>query len=63
MMYDLHITPLGSYDVVLGMDWLYAHSAKMDCRQKRVECVDDDGISRVVLGVKRPISLRIISAM
>ena len=31
-MTDLRITPLGSYDVVLGMDWLYAHSAKMDCR-------------------------------
>ena len=62
-MTDLRITPLGSYDVVLGMDWLYAHNAKMDCRQKRVECVDDDGISRVILGVKRPISLRMISAM
>ena len=62
-MTDLRITPLGSYDVVLGMDWLYAHSTKMDCWQKRVECVDDDGISRVILGVKRPISLRMISAM
>ena len=25
--------------------------------------MDDDGISRVILGVKRPISLRMISAM
>ena len=30
-MIDLRITPLGSYDVFLGMDWLYAHSAKIDC--------------------------------
>lgn len=60
---DLHITPLGSYDVVLGMDWLYAHSAKMDCRQKRVGCVDDDGISREIFRVKRLVSLHIISAM
>ncbi len=60
---DLCITPLGSYDVVLGMDWLYAHSTKMDFRQKRVECVDDDGISREIFRVKRPVSLRIISAM
>ena len=29
---DLRITPLGSYDIVLGMDCLYAHSAKMDSR-------------------------------
>ena len=60
---DLRITPLGSYDVVLGMDWLYAHSTKMDCRQKRVECVDDDSISREIFEVKRPVSLRMISAM
>ena len=32
MMTDLHITPLGSYDVVFGMDCLYAHNTKMDCR-------------------------------
>ncbi len=29
---DLHIIPLGSYDVVLGMDWLCAHSAKVNCK-------------------------------
>ena len=28
----LHITPLGSYDVFLGMDCLCGHSANMDCR-------------------------------
>lgn len=60
---DLRITPLGSYDVFLGMDWLCAHSAKVDFQQKRVECVDDDGISREIFGVKRPVSLRMISAM
>lgn len=62
-MTSLRITPLSSYDVILGMDWLYAHNTKMDCQQKMLECVDDDGISRVILGVKRPISLRMISAM
>lgn len=60
---DLRITPLGSYDVFLGMDWLCTHNAKVDCRQKRVECVDDDGISREIFGVKRPVSLRMIFAM
>ena len=60
---NLHITPLGSYDVILGMDWLYAHNAKVDCQHKRVECVDEFGISRVIFGVKRPVSLRMISAM
>ena len=30
--FDLCITPLGSYDVVLSMDWLSANNAKVDCR-------------------------------
>ena len=29
-MADFCITKLGTYDVVIGMDWLYAHNAKMD---------------------------------
>ena len=35
----------------------------MDCRQKSVECVDEYGISRVIFGVKRPISLCMIFAI
>ena len=48
---DLCISPLGSYDVVLSMDWLSAHNAKMDCRQKSTECVDDHCTPRVISGV------------
>ena len=48
---DLRITPLGSYDVVLGMDWLSAHSAKVDCRQKKIKYIDDHGSPRVILRV------------
>ena len=48
---DLRITPLGSYDVVLGMDWLCAHNTEMDYRQKKVGCFDDYGTPMVILGV------------
>ena len=28
---DLNVLPLGSYDVLIGMDWLEAHGVKIDC--------------------------------
>ena len=30
-MIDLRILPLGSYDIVQGMDWLATHQANRDC--------------------------------
>ena len=29
---DLNVLPLGSYDVLIGMDWLEAHEVKLDCQ-------------------------------
>ena len=28
---NLNILPLGSYDILIGMDWLEAHRVKLDC--------------------------------
>ena len=53
MTSDLRVTTLGSYDVVLGMDWVCAHNAKMDCKQKKVECFDDCGTPMMISGVQR----------
>lgn len=60
---DLHIIPLGSYDVVLGMDWLELHGATINCRQKIIKCRDDWGKNLEIRGIQHPISLRMISAM
>ena len=38
---DLNVLPLGSYDFLIGMDWLEAHRAKLDCYNKTFECLDD----------------------
>ena len=59
---DLCILPLGSYDIVLGIDWLATHQANIDCHRKVVQCVDDTGGQVELLGVQRPVSLRMISA-
>ena len=54
---------LGSYDVLIGMDWLEAHRLKLDCYNKTFECMYEEGNSRVVRGIPKVISVRQISAM
>ena len=59
---DLRILPLGSYDIVLGMDWLATHQANIDCWRKSVQCVDDAGGQVELVGVHKSVSLQLISA-
>jgi len=39
----LNVLPLGSYSMLLGMDWLFIHRTKVDFYDKAIECLDDDG--------------------
>jgi hypothetical protein len=47
---NLYVTILGSYDVVIGMDWLESHEAILNCKMKRLSLVDDEGQRRVIVG-------------
>ena len=38
---DLNVLPPGSYDVLIGMDWLEEHKANIDCYNKNFECLDE----------------------
>ena len=40
---NLYVTILGSYDAVIGMDWLESHEAIFNCKTKRLSLVDDEG--------------------
>jgi hypothetical protein len=40
---NLYVTILGSYDVVIGMDWLKLHEAILNCKTKWLILVDDEG--------------------
>jgi hypothetical protein len=40
------------YDLIIGMDWLAAHRALVDCFAKRVLCVDDEGRPVEIQGVR-----------
>jgi hypothetical protein len=45
---DLNILPLGSYDCLIGMDWLDPHHALLDCHNKAFTCLDEEGNQRRV---------------
>ena len=38
---DLNVLPLGSYDVLIGMDWLEAHKVKHNCYNNTFECMNE----------------------
>jgi hypothetical protein len=59
----VYITALRAYDLIIGMDWLVAHRALVDCFAKRVLCVDDEGRPVEIQGVQRKVSLCFISTM
>jgi hypothetical protein len=60
---DLNIIPLGSYDCLIGMDWLDKHHVVLDCYNKDFTCLDEEGNLRIVQGIPRPISIREISTL
>ena len=55
---DLNVPPLGSYDVLIGMDWLEAHRVKLDCYNKNFKCTDEEGNLVVVKGILNVILVR-----
>jgi hypothetical protein len=60
---DLNIFPLGSYDFIIGMDWLDQHHAILDCHNKAFTCLDEEGNLRKVKGILRAVTIREISAL
>jgi hypothetical protein len=60
---NLYVTILGSYDVVIGMDWLESHEAILNCKTKRLSLVDEEGQRRVIVGRNQGVSLRFISSL
>ena len=55
---DLNIIPLGSYDVLIGMEWLDANHAILNCHNKTNTYLDEEGNRVTIKGIPRPISMR-----
>ncbi|KAJ0668169.1 putative nucleotidyltransferase, Ribonuclease H [Helianthus annuus] len=60
---DLLPVKLGSFDVVVGMDWLLSNKAEIVCHEKIIRIPTEDGETIVVHGEKRDTPLRIISCL
>jgi hypothetical protein len=60
---NLYVMILGSYDVVIGMDWLESHEAILNCKMKWLSLVDDEGQRCVIVGWNQGVSLRFISSL
>jgi hypothetical protein len=60
---NLNILPLGSYDMIIRMDWLEQHKAVLDCYTKLLNYKDDFGTTRTTQGIPKPVSVRQVSAM
>ena len=63
MRVNLYVTILGSYDVMIGMDWLESHEAILNCKTKRLSLVDDEGQRWVIVGWNQGVSLRFVSSL
>jgi hypothetical protein len=59
----LNILPLGSYECLIGMDWLEQHHAILECRNKAFTYLDEEGNQRTIQGIPRDVAIREISAM
>ena len=55
---NLNVLPLGSYDVLIGMDWLESHRSILDYYNKNFECLNEEGKLKVVKGIPKEISGR-----
>jgi hypothetical protein len=60
---ELNIQPLGSYNCLIGMNWLDQHHALLDCCNKRFTCLDEEGNQVTVQGIPKTVAVREISAM
>jgi hypothetical protein len=60
---DLNIIHLGSYDCLIGMDWLDQHHVVLDYYNKVFTYLDEQGNLRTVQGIPRVVTIREISAL
>ena len=55
---DINIIPLGSYDCLIGMDWLEKHHVVLDYYNKTITCVDEEWKQGKIHGILRVVVVR-----
>jgi hypothetical protein len=59
----LNILPLGSYDLLIGMDWLASHKTNLDYYSENLECENEKGRRVTLQGIQNLVSVRQISSL
>eukprot|EP00253_Pinus_taeda_P031475 PITA_31475 len=59
---ELNVLPLGSYDVLIGMDWLERRWSIINCKTKTVSYRDELGMGKEIQGIQKPVQIRPITA-
>ena len=54
----LNVLPLGSYDVLISMDWMDKHKVVINCFEKTFTCLDEKGEIIIVKGIPRKVYVR-----
>ena len=60
---NVNILPLGSYDCLIGMDWLEKHNIVLDCYNNTITSLDEEGKQGKIQGIPRVVAVRDISSM
>ena len=60
---NVNIFPLGSYDLLIGMDWIEEHKVVINCFDKKFTCIDNNGNNIKVKGIPRKVTIREISTL
>ncbi|GAB2273623.1 hypothetical protein Dimus_039039 [Dionaea muscipula] len=63
MPVDLVALDVSGFDVILGMDWLARHDARLDCRGKRVVFACPDGSELIFEGEKKFLPVSFVSCL
>ena len=59
----LNVLPLGSYDILIGTNWLEKHQVVLNCFDKKISCLNDKGENFSIKGIPRKVCVRQISAL
>ena len=60
---NVNILPLGSYDQFIGMDWLEENKVFLNCFDKTITCIDNNGNNIKVKGIPWKVIIREIYSL
>jgi hypothetical protein len=60
---NINVLPLGSYDIIIKMDWLEKHKVILNCYKFFWVYKDENNKVKTVQGIKKPVSFRKISTI